>query len=493
MSMDFNDKRCAKRNRQAALRYGIDTAPINFVNAPEANGLTLTYFEGKLPKTSDEALAMINAMLPDGVDPLTADDVYIHYMEAANNSFIEDRFMFLGEDTLRNIAKDAAEGSAFMNSHRTGGMSTDAEFAFGKTFAGQYQRGTNAKGEVVQRPLLGMYMLRGVKPNGDSGPSTDDLDKKIRGGTLFNVSVGLTGGEKICDVCDNPLRDSDCSHVPGAHYSMSSADKQKQKDRGVPEGRASYTYRKARLGEVSGVFKGAVRGAGFRKAQSLAASLKGENLKQVRDVYSDLWSSEEEELMSEGIFDRFADYLTERFPNLFGDKSTTNNPPAPDAATKPEAAPDRTEENSEMSNKPGDMDVEKLRRDSEELATLKTQQRKQSSMDFATEQVTKNKSLLPFGVEKLQSLHEQLSLDDVTSPLSHGSRVEQLKSLFAAIPPHSLTKEQAAGTLPAGASVLTNDADDPVDAENKRSVESARKFGEQRNATGPRTAVPSNK
>jgi hypothetical protein len=492
MSASFDKERCEKRNRQAALRFGIETAHINFLNAANENApIEFRNYGGTLPETVDEALKLINSLLPENAEPLAATDVYIHYVEAANNDLIRDRFCFLSRNTLRLVARDAAAGAAFMNTHRTGGMSTDAEFPFGKTFAGLYQEGRDAQGNLVQRAHLGLYMLRNIKPNGDNGPSTDDLDKKIRGGTLFDVSVGLKEGTRICDVCEKDLTESDCPHVPGTHYAMDDAEIAAQLALGVPEGRATYTYENGRLSEISGVFDGAVRGAGFRKAMSLATKLKGENLKQARDVYSGLLSKKDEELMNETILERVAEFLTERFPSVFGDKSTSTNPPAPEAGTKPDATPVRTEENSEMST--NNFDVEKLRRDSEELAALKTQQRKQASKDFATEQVAKNRTLLPFGHDKLQSLHEQLSIDDSLNPLSQGSRVEELKALFAAIPGHNLTSERAAGKLPEGSTVLNNDPPNAEETEIKRSEDSARKFAEQRNATGPRAAAPSNK
>src|SRR3954447_11915218 len=57
---------------------------------------------------------------PADAAPVTAQDVWVHYFEAANSAYVADRGMFLGDDTLRNIAVDAAAGRAFMNSRRTG-------------------------------------------------------------------------------------------------------------------------------------------------------------------------------------------------------------------------------------------------------------------------------------------------------------------------------------------------------------------------------------
>jgi hypothetical protein len=469
MSTDFDKARCEKRNRQAALRYGIDTASINFLTGPGQDApVEMRNYGGSLPETTEEALKLINALLPEGADPLEASDVYIYYVEAANNDLIRDRYGFLGRDTLRNIAKDAAAGAAFMNTHRTGGLSTDAEFPFGKTFAGQFQEGRDSEGKPVQRALLGIYMLRGIKPNGDAGPSTDDLDRKIRGGTLFDVSVGLKEGWRECDVCGGDVNDYDsCPHVPGTLYAMDEDEIESQKARGVPDGRATYTYRKGQLGEISGVFDGAVRGAGFRKAMALSSKLTGENMKLAREVYGDFSMKEE----GEGLLERVAEAVADGFRRAFGGKQ----PPTAEA-TQPE-------ENVDMSKQNG-ADVEQLRRDSEELATLKQNQRDQAAAQFASDQVKTHKNLLPFGETKLKSLYLQLSADDASAPLAEGSRVEQLKGLFTALPGHHLTKELAAGQLPEGATVLENE-DDPQQASVKQAAESARAYGEKANKTGP--------
>ena len=54
------------------------------------------------------AIRLINASLANvSGKALSLDDVYIHYVEAANSRFIGDRFMFLDTSTLRNIATAA--------------------------------------------------------------------------------------------------------------------------------------------------------------------------------------------------------------------------------------------------------------------------------------------------------------------------------------------------------------------------------------------------
>ena len=115
---------CQRRNAVMAAR-GVETIPLRFfgTSAPvPAVASSVALFErvGELPSTTDGALARINALLPNGEEPLTADNVYVRYCEAASNSLIPDRWGFFDSSTLQNIAQDADAGRAFMNSHRTG-------------------------------------------------------------------------------------------------------------------------------------------------------------------------------------------------------------------------------------------------------------------------------------------------------------------------------------------------------------------------------------
>lgn len=102
-------------------------------------------------------------------------------------------------------------------------------------------------------------------------PSTDEFHKGIDGGTLKDVSIGLNGGLRICDVCARELGDKDCPHAPATKNGLTPEQMEAQTARGVTGGKASYTVVDGQPYEVSAVFKGAVPGAGFRKAMSLKA------------------------------------------------------------------------------------------------------------------------------------------------------------------------------------------------------------------------------
>ena len=280
-ALTSQEDRCNRRRRLAALRDGVEAAPVQILKGghrfPSDRSGTLRYALGSLPPDEDAALSTLNlARQASGHNTLKRDDIYIHYLEAANSNFIGDRWMFLDVSTLKNIATGGAHGFAFMNSHRTGGLSAPTELPFGRTFAGRYEEHED-EGRALRRSLVGVYMLKGTYPNGASGPSTDDMHASIEGGTLADVSMGLSGGHAVCDLCAVDLEEVDedgdyvCPHVPGTHTKLSDEDREAQEARGVEGGMASYTLVNAAPQEVSAVYKGAVPGAGFRKAVEMAS------------------------------------------------------------------------------------------------------------------------------------------------------------------------------------------------------------------------------
>ncbi|MBV9849827.1 MAG: hypothetical protein JO250_09165 [Armatimonadetes bacterium] len=359
----FNSERCATRNRIAARRDGIDAVPLHFLrDAPEGPAAGAVKTRGYLPTTPAGILARINAMLPDGAPPLAEGDVYWHFAEAANSNFIGDRYCFLDKSTLANIAADAESGVSFMNSHRTGGLSAPAEMPFGRTFAGQYQEWTEDRGGpekiIHRRALIGFYMLRGVQPNGEQGPTTDALHAMIGGGTVADVSVGLHDGDKVCDVCGQELYAYDtesgsylCPHAPGTTRRMTPEQKAAQKARGVPDGAASYSLVDARCHEVSAVFDGAVPGAGFRKTLALAraAGLTPDETQEARHAFASLLTPGDKDLFKKPLFagdtnggDLMNDELDERAETILTRalKKMGFGPAAP--ATDPAPAPAAT-------------------------------------------------------------------------------------------------------------------------------------------------------
>jgi hypothetical protein len=212
----------------------------------------------ELATTDEEKLKRINA---SGYvqRELKSDDVYVHTIEAASDRFIPDRFAFLGESTLRNIAADALKGFSVITHHRSGGIFSEGQNPYGRTFAAAVDRKDGRTRVLVQ-----FYMLRDHSPNGSAAPSTDDMDKGIVGGTLFDVSAGLKrgpSGRLVCDVCKLELFSS-CQHWPGTIEGLTAGEIERQKARGVPNGVATFTFDDFHAKECSFVVDGAIADAG---------------------------------------------------------------------------------------------------------------------------------------------------------------------------------------------------------------------------------------
>jgi hypothetical protein len=299
-------QRCRIRNAKAA-RKGLNAVPVRLLaqaprpidtNDPATEkGLRIVTASGTLPRTDAGVIERINKVRGEDQEPLTLDQVYVAYAEAGNSNFISKYFMFLSASTLRNISRRANRSIAFMNSHRTGGLSTPAELPYGRTFAGRFEQTLAPDGRTFNRTLLGVYMLRGEHPNGANGPSTDSIYSGIKAGTIFDVSLGIQGGDEVCDVCKYPLDYDDpdvdevaCGHIPGTHHLMTDDEIKASIARGVPDGVCSFTLEDATAGEVSPVFDGAVPGAGFRKALRAARArhLSAADLAEARRSFGPL-------------------------------------------------------------------------------------------------------------------------------------------------------------------------------------------------------------
>jgi hypothetical protein len=472
----YDAQKCAQRNRVAARRDGVDAVPIRLLRSAPAAGdsPTLVSARGTLPKNDTDALERINALLPTDSQPLTADDVYIHYAEAANNSFMSDRYMFLDTTTLRNIATDAQAGIAFMNSHRTGSLSHPSEQPFGKTFAGRWERyASDGSKQPHERATLGFYMLRGIRPNGEGGPSTDDLHLMIQGGTTSDASVALGEGMKVCDICANELGSRDCGHAPGTARNLSPEQKDAQTARGVKKGMASYTLVDAHLGEISAVYDGAVPGAGFRKALALAK--QGDwtltELAQARSAYSTLLSKGDFEMMDieevQELVEKSAEGALTRALRKIGFSPAPAREPGTTEAAAPVVA--ATSNNDE---------VARLRKENEALragqeATASKIRQERAAM-FGKELVLGAK-LYPAEREYMEFVHEQLAILDEFKPApadaafsvastKSTTRVGILEGWSTARPKHNLFEETKAEHILANSANPTEGAADQEEA-----------------------------
>ncbi len=482
---NFDGDRCRKRARIAAVRDGVDATHVHFfrgdsayreAGSSHANGVARI---GDMPTTPESAIRLINASLTTGSGKeLGFDDVYIHFVEAANSRFIGDRFMFLDASTLRNIANAAGSGFAFMNSHRTGGLSAQSELPFGRTFAGRYEEFSDRGGATVGRTIVGLYMIKGVRPNGTAGPSTDDLHRSIEAGTLSDVSMGLVGGSRVCDVCGEDLAERHpetgkflCPHAPGTHRDMVLEHVQAQTARGVRGGKASYTLVDAMPQEVSAVYKGAVPGAGFRKALALsrAGGLNASEAVEARESYAELLENDDRTFgpraRAAHLGGKMDILRAFRFWQAAGEPAEINLESLADApaetATSP-FGPSTLVDTEKVQLRLRVAELEELARGSASRGL------RQDADAFIRAEVAAGR-VVPAEAERLVEVYVQSGLDDAERPLKavagHGefTRLAYFKRGIQARRHHSLMKEEIGSepVLPAGARSLANGAAPP--------------------------------
>lgn len=456
---------CRRRNLLAAALDRAECSRITWLSSVQPTAETAPY---RLPSNEIEALDRINLRSPKRV---RAEDVHLHYMESASNRPILDRWMFLHQSTLQNIVKGADAGFAFMNSHRTGRMSQQSELPFGRAFSGQLHRYQDSGGKEVLASQLGVYMTRGIKPNGSGGPSTDDLSKMIDTGTLFDVSMGLYGGTRLCDVCGNELYAYDeeeekylCPHYPGSTRKMDAGQVDAQKARGVPGGQATYSLCDAHPGEVSAVYDGAIPGAGFGKAYlsiRRGHRLSPDERDELFHIYPDLTDLFRRRTMAKKTF------KLSQLPALFGLANQPSRTPAHlrddnddddtvtieddvtptgnAAFTQQVAQPIRTAPPATTELRTdGDSELRK------QVEALQAKLDGQTAESFTKDMLSGNK-IVPAESALLTASMTQALIDDRRDPLPAGKgREETLRKLYSARTSHTL-----------GSQIVATNASDP--------------------------------
>lgn len=147
--------------------------------------------------------------------------------------------------TLTNYAADAAAGVSVLYGH-------DRRAIVGRSFSGRY----------AARPAPGRCESECFIPEGvELGDQrTDDVIHAVSVGMLRDVSVGFTGGELRCSICERSIWDHACPHVPGVLYTVDGT-------RNPVEALAIVSG--AHLAEYSLVYAGATPSASVLEAKAL--------------------------------------------------------------------------------------------------------------------------------------------------------------------------------------------------------------------------------
>ena len=157
--------------------------------------------------------------------------------------------------TLRNFARDAAEGVSLLDSH------DGYKLGVGYSVGGRFEE-EGGEGRAVGI----FYIAPGIRFGGKhSFASTDDYIRAVEAGVVRDVSVGFYGGQWVCDLCHQPYygRGTTCNHIAGWEYEI-------ERDGKMVREICTVTIRDARLSEVSLVYDGATPGAMILKAEQEA-------------------------------------------------------------------------------------------------------------------------------------------------------------------------------------------------------------------------------
>ena len=180
-----------------------------------------------------------------------------------SNGLLDGYYTRMHRTSQVNYAADAEAGVAVMDSHKTGGMLSDAELNFGRSLTGVRvvptgQEEDDYAGEVFSQAFT---LSNFVLPN---GTNTDSYIGGIRAGLHRDISIGFHKGQQICSICGVDMyRDFSCWHYPGLYYTKTDAESGDQGRREL----CWASVQDSHLREWSHVYKGATPRAAVLKAQ----------------------------------------------------------------------------------------------------------------------------------------------------------------------------------------------------------------------------------
>lgn len=211
-------------------------------------------------------------------DPTVFNDGEPYFWPAAiSTSKLDSYSTHMHNSTLRNFAAESDNGVSFLNSHRSGGWTGQAELGFGRSVRGKF---VGASGNGVARTETDFYTIPDLNLN---GVSTNDLIRGIRAGLVHDVSVGFHLGDDgmyRCDLCGKDYLGGECPHWLGTNWNTGEEGQRGEKV-------CTCAIENGHLSEVSAVYDGACPGAAIIKARRAmeAGTLTPEMARTLEPMY----------------------------------------------------------------------------------------------------------------------------------------------------------------------------------------------------------------
>lgn len=207
------------------------------------------------------------------VPNIPAEDIYM-FAAVISNQNLDSYFTKMAESSLRNYAKDATEGVAFLAGH------DHRDLPLGYSVDGQLDLSTMSV-------MADFYTVRGIQVN---KVNTDQFIKAVEANLIRDVSIGFKDGLDFaytCSVCGLSMWDWDCIHIPGVTYdTVTNPEADPALQQTIQELCFAWVQN-ANLSEVSAVFDGATPGAMLTKAtrEQRAGRLKPDVQRMLEATY----------------------------------------------------------------------------------------------------------------------------------------------------------------------------------------------------------------
>lgn len=165
-----------------------------------------------MSQVSDKELSYINKKFAKS--ELSTDDIFGFNATIARSDRTTSYHTRLSKATLEAFSKSIATSGVAM------GILHAKSLPVGRVYDGEVSgNAINAKFYALRDMNVTINTSVGFGA-GTSTYNTNDIERMIDAGTLFDVSVGFEGDRNkyMCSVCKNGILSNDCSHFPGVEY-----------------------------------------------------------------------------------------------------------------------------------------------------------------------------------------------------------------------------------------------------------------------------------